>query len=889
MATWSPRELDNLAFVKSLPPDDQRQALASLLREIPGVQRRLAAAEAEQITTSDAANSGPRRAEIKELERQAADPNLSPDQRNAAAQKAAELTATRDALRQEQNRVDQIVFQTTDYLAVLESGLRNLELSVAQLPPETPPAPPQSSVDSAGAIQTEAETARDDGAASQLPSAGQQVIDQEGRIGPEAATNVTTNAEKFEPNADANTEAGAASDAKTTEVTQATPPQTTDPGGAGTSATPSTPTSATNPIQSPGVAEGREDSSSPTAANEVVAASNARYSGVIRPQPNELDRYGSYTYSISIYMFGPDEVAAFYIDQQRKLNSKNLIIQSGGIANNERNPFFPLDFYIDDLTIQSFQQGAGTGISHNATEMSFTLTEPYGITLFRRMTAAIADLNQRTGNTNTHYASQPYLMAIRFYGYDADGKLVAPGTSNSAAIDNGAGANQDTSDSNAIVEKFIPFIFTSIKLKMTNAYTQYQCECQALQDLGFSQSRGIIPYNVQLTATTLENLLVGNYKATQAPTRNNANESAAEAARLARQKAAATPAKASSAPTPTVTAGLVEALNRYQAERVKAGEYEYADEYNIVFTDNSSALRNAKVIPPGQTDLATTGQTKPQTAADARDPAKNSVQSSSLNVNITAGTPLAKFLDQVIRGSEYIYNQQIKIKDPKTGKTVIKDTGATTSPSWYRIGVQMVPISNKFDRKRGDYAYQITYSINMYSVAKIESPWFPKGQFKGVHKKYEYWFTGQNTSIINFEQDFNYQYYLTVNAEQQAQNITSDYRELYRKSYSPNSGQSAQGAGGNAREPGANAADYLYDPASQGEVTIEIIGDPAWIYQGEMWSGVGGEAITNPDYVNFLPDGTINHESQEVLFELAWNQPADYNLDTGLMDIRRVQ
>jgi hypothetical protein len=55
-----------------------------------------------------------------------------------------------------------------------------------------------------------------------------------------------------------------------------------------------------------------------------------------------------------------------------------------------------------------------------------------------------------------------------------------------------------------------------------------------------------------------------------------------------------------------------------------------------------------------------------------------------------------------------------------------------------------------------------------------------------------------------------------------------------------------------------------------------------------MWSGVGGEAITNPDYVNFLPDGTINHESQEVLFELAWNQPADYNLDTGIMDIRRV-
>ena len=201
----------------------------------------------------------------------------------------------------------------------------------------------------------------------------------------------------------------------------------------------------------------------------------------------------------------------------------------------------------------------------------------------------------------------------------------------------------------------------------------------------------------------------------------------------------------------------------------------------------------------------------------------------------------------------------------------------------------MLPLRDKFDRKRGDYAYEITYSINMYKVAKLESPWFPKGLFNGTHKKYEYLFTGQNTSVIKFDQDFNYQYYLTVNAEQQPQNITSDYRELYRKSYSPNSGQSSQGAAGDAREPGSNAADYLYSPSDQGVVNIEIIGDPAWIYQGELWSGVGGDAITNPAYVNFYPDGTINHESQEALFELAWNQPADYNITTGIMDIRKFE
>jgi hypothetical protein len=33
-----------------------------------------------------------------------------------------------------------------------------------------------------------------------------------------------------------------------------------------------------------------------------------------------------------------------------------------------------------------------------------------------------------------------------------------------------------------------------------------------------------------------------------------------------------------------------------------------------------------------------------------------------------------------------------------------------------------------------------------------------------------------------------------------------------------------------------------------------------------------------------LDDGTINYEGQEALFEIAFNQPVDYNLDTGVMD-----
>ena len=70
---------------------------------------------------------------------------------------------------------------------------------------------------------------------------------------------------------------------------------------------------------------------------------------------------------------------------------------------------------------------------------------------------------------------------------------------------------------------------------------------------------------------------------------------------------------------------------------------------------------------------------------------------------------------------------------------------------------------------------------------------------------------------------------------------------------------------------------------------MTIVGDPAWIAQGDVWSGVNGPAVLDPSAVAFLPDGTINYERQEALFEVGFNKPADYDLETGLMPIQRAQ
>jgi hypothetical protein len=95
------------------------------------------------------------------------------------------------------------------------------------------------------------------------------------------------------------------------------------------------------------------------------------------------------------------------------------------------------------------------------------------------------------------------------------------------------------------------------------------------------------------------------------------------------------------------------------------------------------------------------------------------------------------------------------------------------------------------------------------------------------------------------------------------------------------SGQSGQGANGRANEPAANAADYLYSPGDNVEATLSIVGDPAWLQQGEITFGVHSK---NFNFKGFNADGTINFDAQQILFEVLFNTPSDYNLNTGLMD-----
>jgi hypothetical protein len=345
------------------------------------------------------------------------------------------------------------------------------------------------------------------------------------------------------------------------------------------------------------------------------------------------------------------------------------------------------------------------------------------------------------------------------------------------------------------------------------------------------------------------------------------------------------PAKATAAPTGNtkyIFTGLAEALNTHQNQLVKDRKYAIADIYEFEF--NPVAMGEAKLKKPGSTDRSKTAGKEAKTAKEAKDPKTDSVNNNSQNWSVQAGTQVIQYIDQVMRSSSYIYDQATTQVDPNTQKPIPSPGTGTGITTWYKISVQATSLG--YDSLRRDDAYRIKYLVTPYAITQMASEYFPDSTYRGSHKVYNYWFTGQNTQIINFEQTFNTLYKLTlsgIGAIDRSKILTTDYRDVYSKTYMPTTEQkTGQQTGTYTNAAADSAADYLYAPTDLVDVKLRIIGDPAWLQQGEVSTGISAQQFS---FAPFNLDGGINFDSQEVLFDIGWNQPQDYNMETGVMNV----
>lgn len=774
--------------------------------------------------------------------------------------------------------------------------------------------PPSSSADTTA----QAQVARDDSANKSATPATQKETGPDGRV-VEKATNAPTNADPPKTTANGNVDVGTNGETVTLTTSQGIP------GGYGSGANnpslvPVPPAPATvakersfaavdkvNTGGTPGVGAQREDAAKPpTTANSVVNRLDELYAGAqnaIVSQDNILDQFGSYTYSLSWYLVDYETYNTLITSDIKQLNNYYLLMQSGGapiqtttqnyvpVTSAGRSPFFPLDYYLDNFVTENAISGTpGSGGSATLKSISFTVSEPNGITLQPNLIRAINDLFQKKGlaapGETVSYGEVHYVMVVRFYGYDSKGNLVIP-------IDQ----RQGVTDRQAAVEKFIPFQITNIEFKVANKLVEYNITGVPVeQNTAFSTDRGSIPQAFQFQGTTVKDILVG------AIIDNTANESDAESNRNNRRPAPTAtnnsgfsgavfpaPAKAPDAPKKVSGiegTGLCAALNLFYAEQKKPRKG-IPDIYEVQFLDKM--LANAKITPPGAVDKAFAGGNPNANAATNLDPNRQNFNPNIRVRSVTQGQQIVQFMDEVMRSSSYISDQQKATwqVDPKTGKGEWKFNGKTAQNfAWFDISCEAQAIG--YDKTTNSTAYKMIYKIAPYQVAMIAtSEYFDPSSFRGVHKVYNYWFTGQNTQVLQYEQSFNQLWKQTISNNSPGQVATSQLgndirnqvnsRVMYSKRFMPASNQTREGAEGDVYEAAANAADMLYT-TDLNNITLQVLGDPAWIPSPK--NPQPGNFVVSP----FFPDGTINFKAGAPYFEFAWNRVVDYNLSTGLMD-----
>jgi hypothetical protein len=269
-----------------------------------------------------------------------------------------------------------------------------------------------------------------------------------------------------------------------------------------------TPVPEGRPGGAPGVGAKGEDGATATNTKQII---NAVSQQPFQPRNNVLDQYASYTYNIGWYLMTPEQYIALTKTKKIALGQYNLLIQSGGAPSTVegvqpdltssgavasvsqtagRNPFFGLDYYLDDLEIKSVVTGSGTNSPHNAAEIKFTVTEPANITLINNLWEAVkAVYKESTIPISAAY----YALVIRFYGYDENGKIVQA---------------SDSDNKNAIVEKIIPFKLNDIQFTVSNKLVEYHVTATPDPYLsGFGTSSGVIKSNIEITGATVKDLV----------------------------------------------------------------------------------------------------------------------------------------------------------------------------------------------------------------------------------------------------------------------------------------------------------------------------------------------------------------------------------------------
>lgn len=571
---------------------------------------------------------------------------------------------------------------------------------------------------------------------------------------------------------------------------------------------------------------------------------------------NPLGNFSSYTYQLSLYMITPDAYDAFIQSGRKNINAFQdvnntgngvyIIAQSGGINNttSKRAPGFDLDFYIDNLKIVQAINGKETGASTNTTEMSFTITEPYGFSFISRLKRASEALAKVSRSKNYKDLQNPsrqfFMLGIRFQGYDANGNVI-----NSKDIPGTDGDPQG--NAYGVYERFYDILITGMKFKIEGKAVTYNITATSVASgSAFGVKRGIIDQGAKVIANTVYNALMGDDE---------------------------------------MYTGLLTKLNNDQKKLLEAKSIEIANQWDVVFIgDANPTIKLASIVSKADIDKRKWAMAKVNDTAEVNISKETESPDNTLReIAVPGGTPILQAVNQIILQSDFLTKALTKVyttaeePNPDGGDDEIIDD-SKNQIKWYTMTAEVKNLG--WDKLQSDFAYKTTYVIQTYDTPVVVSSYAKKTPaYYGPHKRYEYWFTGKNSEILRYEQNMDNTYFnVTLDASGNP-NASGGSTDSPSKAGKPQ-GQPKQGELNYGLEAQNSYMTSLYDPGAYATAKIHILGDPDFLMQPSPSSI---NALYNKYYGT---DGfTINPNGGQVFIEINFKEPVDYHNTDGLLSI----
>ena len=662
-------------------------------------------------------------------------------------------------------------------------------------------------------------------------------------------------------------------------------------------------------------------STSGTATGTVASPGAAGVGGTERPGKrlfNPLSKLASYTYQISWYMITPDAYAEFVNSGRKKIDGLKtsgtatdanptgvgsgayLVAQSGGINNkvSRRAPGFELDYYIDNLRFGTVIGTKGTGTDTSAiTNFNFTITEPYGFSFMTNLKRASDALKSYTDSTTYKDLSNQfkniYILGIRFYGYDINGNVIS-------SQDSLYGAPLDPAGTDALFEQYYDMEIANVKFKLDGKAVVYNVEAVSINAQALlGTKRGRIPTGVKVQGKNVNDALQG-------------------------------------------PDGLITKLNQIEQGKISKSEPDASvpNRYSIVYQgDAESRIGLASMVTQSDLDkikwpgsgAKTTSESTDAKSAKPPDPNERMI---IFNNDVS----IVQAIETIIKRSSYMENalktaysntKQPDV-DQKNNPQVKRENPLPLA--WFNVNSNIVKCD--WDNKIGDWAYEQQFVISVYEIPSVATPYAPdQTRYYGPHKRYDYYFTGQNSEILDYQLTFDNLFFNTVlgieekdfastaksqnpgaerENEQSAAGTNSGSATGNTKATSGNTGQKADAPPPGAKDTSAGTAKAggtsvktgvksngdrtgtlavglevqnsivtsLHDVGAYANGKIKILGDPDFL--------IRDAATSLTEFYNkfYDTDGyTISANGGQIFIEVAFKEAVDYKNSTGLMEI----